>query len=111
MKLRLTFKDVQPGRRYMTTLKSSDEIFIHDKSTPGGVDDDSKSDDRDLEACPPFPSCFVLLWKFDSGLGRVLPPSMMCDDLISSAKSRADPSPTHRAFFRAQSLFRRLVGR
>jgi hypothetical protein len=40
MKLRLSFKDVQTGRCYMTTLKSSDEIFIHDKSTPGGVDDD-----------------------------------------------------------------------
>jgi len=40
MKLGFPFKDVQAGRGYMPTLKSSDEFFIHDKSTTGRVDDD-----------------------------------------------------------------------
>jgi hypothetical protein len=35
MKLGFPFIDVQPGRGNMTTLQSSDEIFINHKSTPG----------------------------------------------------------------------------
>ena len=40
MKLGFPFIDVQAGRGYMTTLKSSDEFFIYDKPTPRRVDDD-----------------------------------------------------------------------
>ncbi len=40
MKLGFPFLDVQSGRCDLTTLKSNDEFFIHDKSTSGRVDDD-----------------------------------------------------------------------